>query len=427
MVTRKAPYIHADGSNCWTKNCSRGHTSSVAPESKDSFIKEWFEPEVKPNGSDTVSNAVFIDSIASAEDFALAVINQEITKQGHPVYPYSIYKYSQSTTYNRNWNDITMASRGLVVNDETGEILARPFSKFFNYNEPSVPFELMKGEISVSEKLDGSLGISYPTPEGLQITTAGGFQSAQAAHATEIYRRMYEGKWEPRPGTTYMWEIIYPENRIVVDYGDEDDIYLLGAVDIKSGKSIPISEITEWKGKRATEYSDYKSLDAVINSSERSNHEGFVVHYKETDVRVKYKHEEYLSHHKYATGINARRIWEMLRDKNDMKSWIESAPEEFTDYINTTESRIKKDFDVKHKVVLDEFASFSKSLPKDVSQKDFAILVNTKVTPELRGHFFSLRNNGVLGEKGIKAIWDSIKPDAEKSFWSMNNGQEGLN
>lgn len=43
MTKKQAPYNHADGSACWTKNCRLANTSS----SKDLFKEEWF-PTVKP-------------------------------------------------------------------------------------------------------------------------------------------------------------------------------------------------------------------------------------------------------------------------------------------------------------------------------------------------------------------------------------------
>ena len=421
MSTRKAPYLHADGSNCYTKNCSRGNSSQDAVV-KDSFIKEWFKPSEAE--SSRSSGVTYLDAIASPEDFALAAKEGRVSKQQHPDYPYSIYKYSQMTTYKHDWDEVTMASRGLVVNDETGEVVARPFSKFFNYNEADAPLELMRGEIRVSEKLDGSLGISYMTPDGLQITTAGGFQSPQAAHATRLYRERYEGEWTPRGDTTYLYEIIYPENRIVLDYGDEDDIYLLGAVNIATGKSIPLSQLDEWKWKRATEHTNHASLDSVVNGPERSNHEGYVVHYVETDVRVKYKHDEYLNHHRFATGVNARRIWEKLRDNEDMSEWTAIAPEEFEGYINTTRDRIQKEYDSRVSFIKSAYDSFVREIPAGVSQKEFAEQVNSKIPQDMRGFFFSLKNTGRLSNSGYKNVWESIKPDAEKSFWSMNNGIE---
>lgn len=420
MTTRTAPYRHADGTNCWTKNCSRGNLSSHTYDlaQKEMELREKISTPL-------TAGPVYLDVIATPEEFAQAVANGEITQGRHPDYPYSIYKYSQSTTYSKNWNDVTMASRGLIVDNETNEILARPFGKFFNYSEHATPPELMTGPITVSEKLDGSLGISYPTPDGLQISTAGGFQSPQAEHATAIYRERYEGNWKPRKGVTYLWEIIYPENRIVVNYGEEDDIHLLGAVNIRTGKSIPLSELKEWKWKKATEYSNLSNLDSVVNSPERSNHEGYIVHFTDTDTRVKFKHEEYLRHHRYATGINSRRIWEMLRDGDNMDDWMKNAPEEFEEYITTNRNSIQGKFDTEVTRVTSSYNAFVKTLPADVSQKDFAMAVNQKVQKEDRGFFFTLRNTGNLETPSVKkSLWDRVKPEFEKSFWSANNGVE---
>jgi RNA ligase len=429
MTKRVAPYKHSDGSPCWTKNCS---LNTLKEEPKEKFIQEWFAPE-----ETNVEGKTFIDTIATQAEFDAAVAAGQISRQRHPLYPYSIYKYSQITTYQRNWNTITMASRGLVVNDETGEIVARPFSKFFNHNEDTAPLELMRGRISVSEKLDGSLGLMINTPDGVQITTAGGFQSPQAAHATKLYQEKYDGKWKPRKDVTYMWEIIYPENRIVVNYGDEDDIHLIGAVNIKTGKSIPISELTEWKWKKAAEFTDLKDLNSVVNSSERENHEGFVVHYLDTDARVKYKHDEYVKYHRYATGINSRRVWEAMRDTavppqvvegeepgNTMETFLMNAPEEFEGYIETTRNNLQKQYDENVNNVRSEYARFIKDVPDNISQKDFAALIKNTVHKDMQGYFFSLKNKGDFGQMQIKGFWEQIKPEHESSMWSMSNGVE---
>ena len=419
MSKTNSPYKHPDGSNCWTKNCSLGslkESKNNIINDKENFMKEWFLA-IKNE------DKVYIDTIATQEEFNLAVANGDVSRQTHPIYPYSIYKYSQATNFKKNWNNITMASRGLVVNDETGEIMARPFSKFFNYNEPSAPIELMRGEIRVSEKIDGSLAISIQTPDGLLITTSGGFSSEQAAHANQVYKEKYEGKWKLRPHTTYMWEIIYPENRIVIDYGDEDDLYLLGAVNIHNGKSIPLSELKEWKWKRTNEHNGYKSLDTVTSSGERSNHEGYVIHYIETDVRVKYKHDEYVRHHRYATGINSRRIWEMMRDGEDMESWLAVAPEEFEDYITTTKNSVQSNYDTKINEINSTYSDFIKTLHSDISKKDFALAAKANVPTHLISYMFSLHERGDIGSSGIRKVWESIKPNFEKSSWATNSGK----
>lgn len=413
----KAPYRHSDGSDCYTKDCSLGHASPVECAILDNNFDAFLTAKQGQENTPT-----FIDEIASREEFDRMVAERLVSKQGHPIYPYSIYKYSQSATYSKTWNDVTLASRGLIVHDETGEILARPFDKFFNYNEDNVPKHLLTGDIHVTEKLDGSLGISFLNPAGeLEISTAGGFQSDQAAHATALYNERYKGKWEPREGVTYMWEIIYPENRIVVDYGDEDDIYLLGARNIATGETIPVDQLTEWKWKRATTHKGFTSMDKVVASSERSNAEGYIVHYTETDVRVKYKHEDYVKLHRIMTGISERSVHNLLATggKDKLEQIKQTAPEEFTDFITKTIEKLENQYSEEESKITKAYKDLLGTLPQDVEQKDFAIAVQ-KLPKNLSNHMFSLRAGKGINEK---KIWESIEPPFERSFWSASNGK----
>jgi RNA ligase len=414
-----APYRHSDGSDCYTKNCSRGHANAVDIAILENNFDAYLAAKSEENFSKT-----FIDVIASRKEFDRMVEDKLIFRQEHPEYPYSIYKYSQSATYSKTWNEVTLSSRGLIIHNETGEIIARPFDKFFNYNEDNVPKHLLVGDIHVTEKLDGSLGISFINPKGeLEISTAGGFKSEQAIHATKIYNERYKGKWEPKEGRTYMWEIIYPENRIVVDYGDEDDIYLLGARDIATGKTVPVDEVHEWKWKRAETHKGFESMDKVVNSSERSNAEGYIVHYVQTDVRVKYKHEEYVKVHRIATGLSERSIYDLLSTggKQKLEDYKSQAPEEFETYINEVTFKLEKQFHDEKNKIETIYNNLVSSLPSDIDQKSFALAVQTKVSKNLSSHMFSLHDGRGVNEK---KIWDSIKPVYERSFWSSSNGIE---
>ena len=57
-----------------------------------------------------------------------------VVKQNHPTFPLSIYNYSRTTQYDGNWDRYTLACRGLVLDNE-GNVIAKPFPKFFNYEE----------------------------------------------------------------------------------------------------------------------------------------------------------------------------------------------------------------------------------------------------------------------------------------------------
>lgn len=104
----------------------------------------------------------------------------------------------------------TKACRGLIVDAENW-IVQRPFEKFFSI-EQLEPFD-------VYDKLDGSLGILYWVGDEPAIATRGSFISDQAKRGTEFLRARKDLNLDRR--YTYLFEIIYPENRVVVNYGDQ--------------------------------------------------------------------------------------------------------------------------------------------------------------------------------------------------------------
>lgn len=153
--------------------------------------------------------------------------------QHHPTLPYSIFNYSETCAYARAWTPVTTACRGLISRSSDGEVLARGFDKFWNHNEPeSAGIIEAGGPVTVTAKEDGSLGVLYPVNDTeFAVATRGSFGSEQALHATQIWRDLYAGRWAPPVGMTALFEIVYPANRIVLDYGGLDDLILLGFVE----------------------------------------------------------------------------------------------------------------------------------------------------------------------------------------------------
>lgn len=219
-----------------------------------------------------------------------------IRVQSHPRYDYEIANYTEKAVYDKEWNDVTLQCRGLIYRRSDGEVLARPFRKFFNHNESTAPTFGLNDPVVVTDKLDGSLGVLHITPDGWAIATRGSFDSPQARHATAVFKARYENymgaSWGFNPpfGITYLFEIIYPENRIVVDYGQQDDLVLLGAVDIATGKSITPEVIQKsnhpWPGP-VTETFTFSTYGEALAAAPRPGKEGFVVHNLRTDERVK--------------------------------------------------------------------------------------------------------------------------------------------
>src|SRR5690242_13723962 len=142
-----------------------------------------------------------------------------ITIQEHPTAELWILNYSQKCQFAGYWTAETMQCRGLIV-DTDFRIVARPFVKFFNLEQhlamEGMPVLRWDQPYVIQEKMDGSLGILYWADGVPCIATRGSFISDQAVFATNLLRTRYV-QVEFAPQYTYLFEIIYPANRIVVD------------------------------------------------------------------------------------------------------------------------------------------------------------------------------------------------------------------
>lgn len=118
------------------------------------------------------------------------MINEKLVSvQKHPEADLFIYNYSPKVQYEKLWNEVTLKTRGLIL-DAKMNYVARPFEKFFNLEElqpneiPQIPFD-------VYEKIDGSLGILYWLNDKPFIATRGSFTSEQSQHATDVLYSRY--------------------------------------------------------------------------------------------------------------------------------------------------------------------------------------------------------------------------------------------
>lgn len=251
---------------------------------------------------------VNITDLFSAADLAAAVEAAHVRQVDHAEVPYRLLNYTEAAQWDSAWTPVTLACRGLIYDAQRGDVVARPFGKFFNYGQPGAA-EIV-GPVEVTDKLDGSLGILYWLPDGTAaVATRGSFTSDQAVHATGVYLDRYDGRWSPEPDITYLFEIIYPENRIVCDYGATDDLFLLARVETATGRSLPMAEANDdWPGPTA-EVFPYASLPDALAAEPRPGAEGFVVHGLDSGQRVKIKQEDYVRLHRIITGVSTVNLW----------------------------------------------------------------------------------------------------------------------
>jgi RNA ligase len=319
--------------------------------------------------------------------------------QRHPTLPLSIYNYTEKAQYAGVWNDVTLTCRGLIAHSATGEVLARPFAKFFNHGQPDAPVLDATDEVVVTDKADGSLGVLYPFGTGYAVATRGSFDSAQARHATSVWRTRYADRFTPPPGHTVLFEIIYPDNRIVIDYAGLDDLVLLGAVEIATGRTLPVER---WPGP-AVETFAYRSLAEALAAPARANREGFVVHRLADDVRVKVKYEEYLRLHRIVTGLNARTVWESLLVEDGYERLVAELPDEFHAWADGIAQDLTAQVAKLTEDVEKAYVEIVAALPDGWTRKDFALVAAKH--PERGSLFHRLDDHDYT-----PGLWQRVKP-----------------
>lgn len=258
-----------------------------------------------------------------------------IKKSKHPSEDIYILNYTPKTQYESFWNETTMACRGLIV-DQNNNPISRCFKKFFNYNEVKDKADVLLSTLdySIYEKIDGSLGISYFIGDKPQIATRGSFTSDQAVKANEI---LNSKKIKLDKNLTYLFEIVYPENKIVVNYGQKEDLILLGIIDNTTEEEIDIHQ--NKFGFDVCEKIHCSSIHELDKS--KSNFEGYVVKF-ENGFRFKIKLEEYVKLHKLLFGLSSREIWSCLRSGTDVE--LSGVPDEIFSWIKNTKNSIISDY-----------------------------------------------------------------------------------
>ena len=245
-------------------------------------------------------------------------------------------KYSRQTVYDGAWDEITLQCRGIVFEKSTGDIIAHPFNKFFNYEEiydvttddgymrltklGETLTRLRHGfepnitkDFRAMDKLDGSLGILFYYDGKWIIKTAGSFDSDQAKWAQNWFDTKIDNERKELhldQNWTYCFEIISKEDQHVCHY-DYEGLVLLGFFDENhtEGDMADIAELACKLDIRYSEMKEFKTYQEMVKYARALDvdHEGFVVTF-DSGFKVKVKGLEYLSKFHMVSGITKKDI-----------------------------------------------------------------------------------------------------------------------
>ncbi len=238
--------------------------------------------------------------------------------QSHPSLPLTIYNYSDECQFSKkHWDHVTMMCRGLIVHNESGQVVGRSFPKFFNSGEEDnidcVCIDI-KEPFDVYEKLDGSLGVLFCYEGQWIITSRGSFSSPQALQAAEMLTRYDISGLDL--AVSYVFEILYPENRIVVDYHNREELVFLAAFETATGQEVypmPLKQIQSagfsvarcFEDLTASRFNELKKLNW-------QNEEGFIIRFRNSGQRLKIKFDQYLKDHGTINNLTTKKLFELF-------------------------------------------------------------------------------------------------------------------
>ena len=316
-----------------------------------------------------------------------------------------IFNYSQEAQFAAEWTPLERMSRGLIINRVTGEIVARPFDKFFNVGElglyPSGPIR------SVTEKVDGSLGILYRENGDYRIATRGSFDGEQALWATAFLNRYNDYSLPHKMSTlenelTLLFEIVYPSNRVVVDYGEAERLVLLAARNRFTGEYLPADDVLVIAGRWHFHFPRVYELDTVedilaLSTQIDANQEGWVIE-MEDGSRWKVKGEEYKKLHRLITGLSFKWVLEAVAAGNVQQA-LEMIPDEFSSQVKQWLAEIDQRF---NRVKTQCEQAFS-CAPVGVSRKEYALWVMENYKP-LSSYLFAMLDNRPIDQMIYKSL-----------------------
>ena len=148
---------------------------------------------------------------------------------------------------------------------------------------------------------------------------------------------------------TYCFEIIYPENKIIVDYDKMEDLFLISITHVKSGKHVNIDQAS------------FKTVQKIPTAGichtkwiedDFENEEGYVMRFISDNLRVKIKFNNYIKKHK-GKDITAKQIKDSLKKRKPID--LDFIPDECYEEVKTIIAELEDQFRRKEKDIIEAY------------------------------------------------------------------------
>jgi len=355
----------------------------------------------------------------SLEELREDPYNLHVTAKGDLI----LLKYNQFKSNLANL--IVQECRGIILEKDTWKIVCHPYHKFFNMGEPNAYALLDLNDAHVFEKVDGSIIKVYHYADKWHVATNGTIDAGDATNNDDIsfdtlfFDILSVTEFEKltcnfNKENTYLFEIIHPSAQIVVDYKGKKEFVFTGMIKNEAdekGKAIDYDILSVRKlmektfGKlpirypRVFELSDVKDVSTLSDIANDENvngntFEGFVVakvYNGRVINRVKIKSPDYLTLHRMATGesVTNKLITVLLNnDMDEFEVYLKMIPVSIVDEYNGLKTKYFKLI----RYLYEEGAVYKKNA-EDMSRKELALLIQSRIKRHCTGFIFTMIDN----------------------------------
>lgn len=312
------------------------------------------------------------------------VYEKGINVRDRPGYAVVDYAFVQADTFD---SPMARECRGLKFGRD-GELLARPFHKFFNLGEagPAEAEDFGQPHV-VLDKLDGSMIHPCLLQDELRLMTRGGL-SPQAAAAE---RAADPAVWSlcralDAAGMTPMFEFTSPDNRVVVAY-ETTALTLLAVREKESGTYVPHAELqaigVRYGVPVVQGFGAVRDLGTFVAEARAlEGLEGYVVAF-EDGHRLKLKAEGYVLRHRALSDLKYEKVLLAWIAEDALDDVLAILPEEaaarvaaYAETVLTALARYEAEVVAVHQA------------HRDASRRDYAMAVKAALDPRLQNAAF---------------------------------------
>lgn len=303
------------------------------------------------------------------------------------------------------WTQTTKYLRSLIYRSSDYLPISVGFPKFVNAGENPSEFPVPKSleGCFVVNKLDGSLLVVSKYKNKLIFRTRGstGVESCLNKDEIDIFRNKYNNIFIDGALTwnfSLLFEWTSRSQKIVLDYGEEPKLFLIGMIEHDSLRIMHqnfIKEIGEYYKIETPSFYKFHDIDSLI-SGVRSwiNKEGICLYSNNCQDIHKIKSEDYLIKHRFKNNLDFESILDLFFELGKPTS------------IETISSHIEKEYDF-------ECAKDSESFCVRVCSNYNWVL---KEIERLKSFCNELKAKELPRAKVAKAIQEQARFDLEKSL-----------